>query len=195
MRQLFTPVLLLVLAGGAAASHLGCSKASPPPAAKNTAPADPTFDRAWSTLAHKGVDAFYIEDDRAEGLMGNVLRAQSGALAMAPDLQASLRQPGGQALPVSPNPEEVQKVIRQNLGGVKSCYLRVARESESRSGKAIVSFQIGASGHVEDFRIEAPAFTGTSLPGCVTGQITRWVFPASQKGGLAVSYPFVFVGT
>src|ERR1700747_1658126 len=109
MRRLCVPLLLLAL---------GCSKAHP----KTTSPADPGFDRAWTTLAQKGVDAFYIEDDRGEGLMGNVLRAQSGALAMAPDLQASLRQPGGQALPVSPNPEEVQKVIRQNLAGVKSCY-------------------------------------------------------------------------
>lgn len=189
MRQLFTPVLLLVLTG-----TLACSKPAPPPAAKTTAPADPTFDRAWTNLAQKGVDAFYIEDDRAEGLMGNVLRAQSGALAMAPDLQNSLRQPGGQALPESPNPEEVQKVIRQNLAGVKSCYLRVARDGESRSGKAIVSFLVGASGHVEELRVDAPSFSGTSLPACVTGQIAHWVFPPSQKGGLAVSYPFVFVG-
>src|SRR5437016_7155882 len=113
MRQLFTPVLLLVL--GAA-----CSKPAPPPAPKAT---DPAFDHAWTNLAQKGVDAFYIEDDRGEGLMGNVLRAQTGALAMAPNMQDSLRHPGGQALPVSPNPEEVQKAIRQYLGGVKSCYL------------------------------------------------------------------------
>ena len=192
MRQLFTPVLLLVPICAAVAP--GCSKPAPPPAPKATAPADPNFDRAWTTLAQKGVDAFYIEDDRAEGLMGNVLRAQTGALAMAPDMQASLRQPGGQALPVSPNPEEVQKVIRQNLGGVKSCYLHVARDGESRSGKAIVSFLVGASGHVEELHVDAPAFSGTSLPACVTGQIAHWVFPASQKGGLAVSYPFVFVG-
>jgi hypothetical protein len=191
MRQLFAPVLLSLLLFDVGAA--GCSKPTPPPAPKAIAPADPNFDRAWTSLAQKGVDAFYIEDDRAEGLMGNVLRAQSGALAMAPDLQASLRQPGGQALPVSPNPEEVQKVIRQNLAGVKSCYLRVARDGDSRSGKAIVSFLVGASGHVEDLRVEAPAFTDTPLPACVSGQIAHWVFPASQKGGLAVSYPFVFV--
>jgi hypothetical protein len=199
MRRLCTPVLLLVMSPLCA--ELGCSKAAPPQAPPTPAPApghaadDPSFDRAWTSLAQKGVDTFYIEDDRGEGLMGNVLRAQGGALAMAPDLQASLRQTGGQALPVSPNPDEVQKVIRQNLGGVKSCYLRVTRDGEPRSGKAIVSFQVGASGHVEELRIDAPAFSGTSLPTCVTGQISHWIFPASQKGGLAISYPFVFVGS
>jgi hypothetical protein len=186
MRRLCTPVLLLVM--GPLCAELGCSKAAPPTPALAPAPGhaadDPSFDRA-----------FYIEDDRGEGLMGNVLRAQGGALAMAPDLQASLRQTGGQALPLSPNPDEVQKVIRQNLGGVKSCYLRVTRDGEPRSGKAIVSFQVGASGHVEELRIDAPAFSGTSLPACVTGQISHWIFPASQKGGLAISYPFVFVGS
>jgi hypothetical protein len=199
MRRLSTPVLLLAM--GSVCVGFGCSKTAPPQAPPPPAPPqahaadDPSFDRAWTSLAKKGVDTYYIEDDRGEGLMGNVLRAQGGALAMAPDLQASLRQPGGQALPLSPSPDEVQKLIRQNLGGVKSCYLRVTRDGEPRSGKAIVSFQIGASGHVEELRIDAPAFSGTSLPTCVTGQISHWIFPPSQKGGLAISYPFVFVGS
>jgi hypothetical protein len=192
MRLSDTPVWLLLLTSG-------CTKAtptapSPAPAAGHAAATDPGFDKAWTNLAQKGVDAFYIEDDRGEGLMGNVLRAQGGALAVAPDLQASLRQPGARPLPVSPDPDDVQKVIRQNLSGVKSCYLRITRDGESRSGKAIVSFQVGASGHVEELRVDAPAFSGTSLPACVTGQIAHWTFPASQKGGLAISYPFVFVG-
>jgi hypothetical protein len=195
MRHLACLLLLAPLAGAA----LGCSKRSsssaPPPAATPAyTDADRKFDHAWADLAHNGVQTFYIEDDRGEGLMGNVLRAQGGALAMAPDLQASLHQPAAQALPASPNPEDVQKVIHQNLGGVKSCYLRISRDGDPRSGKAIVSFQINAAGRVEELRVDAPAFSGTSLPSCVTGQIAHWVFPPSQKGGLAISYPFVFVG-
>jgi hypothetical protein len=170
-----------------------CSKKAAPGSAGGSPPTE--FDRAWAELAKQNTDTFYIEDDRGEGLMGNVLRAQTGALAMAPNMAASVRQgndPSG--LPAMPNPDEVQRVIKQNLAGVKSCYMRVSRDGEGRSGKAIVSFKIGASGKVEDLRIDAPAFTGTTLPGCVTGQITHWEFPASRKGGFAISYPFVFVG-
>jgi hypothetical protein len=190
MRNFPLALLLAPLVG------LACSKGSSPGAPTPPAPA-PTqqkFDHDWAELTHNGITTFYIEDDRGEGLMGNVLRAQSGALAMAPDLQASLRQPGGQPLPVLPNPDDVQKVIKQNLSGVKSCYLRITRDGDPRSGKAIVSFQINAAGKVEELRVDAPAFSGTTLPSCVTGQIAHWVFPASQKGGLAISYPFVFVG-
>jgi hypothetical protein len=189
MRSLTIAFVLLVTVSS-------CSKKTAPGATGGQGAPPTEFDRAWAQLAKQNTDTFYIEDDRGDGLMGNVLRAQTGALAMAPNMAASLRQPNGQAggLPATPSPEEVQRVIKQNLAGVKSCYMRVSRDGEGRSGKAIVSFKIGASGKVEDFRIDAPAFTGTTLPACVTGQITHWEFPASRQGGLAISYPFVFVG-
>ena len=98
------------------------------------------------------------------------------------------------ATPVVPSQEAVQRVIRQNLAGVRACFLRVGRDGDQRSGKAIVSFEIGAAGDVRDTKVDAPAFQGTSLPGCVLGMVSHWVFPKSQKGGLAISYPFVFVG-
>ena len=85
-------------------------------------------------------------------------------------------------------------MIRQNLAGVRACFLRIGRDGDQRSGKAIVSFEIGAAGDVHDTKVDAPAFQGTSLPGCVLGMVSHWVFPKSQKGGLAISYPFVFVG-
>jgi hypothetical protein len=169
----------------------GCQKKAgnanaPAPAA---AP-DPQFDKQWGSLAEKGVDTFYIEATQGEGMMGNVLRVQGGALGVA----AGLRPETARPLPPTPNPEEVQKVIRQNLASLKSCYSRMARDGNARSGKAIVSFEIGADGHAQALKVEAPAFQGTSLPGCVGGQIARLEFPKSQQGGLNVSYPFVFVG-
>jgi hypothetical protein len=77
---------------------------------------------------------------------------------------------------------------------VRGCYMNMARTGQARSGKAIVSFSIGADGHPASLRVDAPAFSDTPLPGCVTAQISRWSFPRSQKGGGSVSYPFVFVG-
>ena len=41
------------------------------------AAASPEFDQKWSALAKNEVDVFYIEDDRGEGLMGNVRRARN----------------------------------------------------------------------------------------------------------------------
>jgi hypothetical protein len=165
---------------------LGCAKKSDSNAA---APSTPEFDQQWSSLADKELEVFYIEDDRGEGLMGNVRRARRGSNDA---LNAKVEDSSG--TPATLSHDAVQKVIRQNLAGVRACFLRVGRDGNQRSGKAIVSFEIGAGGDVHDTKVDAPAFQGTSLPGCVLGMVSHWVFPKSQKGGLAISYPFVFVG-
>jgi hypothetical protein len=69
------------------------------------------------------------------------------------------------------------------------------RTGQARSGKAIVSFNVGANGRAGGLRVDAPSFADTPLPGCVTAQGLRWEFPKSQKGGGQASYPFVSVGS
>ena len=182
----------VVLVGGLAL--FGCSKgggtsgAGTAPAAAPAAPAatgNPEFDQKWAALAAKDVDAFYVEDDRGQGLMGNVRRAREEAPAAADKPMAATSNLSQQ---------QISQVIRQNLPGVKACYLRISREGEQRSGKAIVSFDVGPGGDVRDTKVDAPTFQGTSLPTCVSAMVSHWAFPKSQSGGLAISYPFVFVG-
>ena len=165
---------------------LSCEKKADTKAA---ALSTPEFDQQWSSLADKELEVFYIEDDRGEGLMGNVRRARRGSNDA---LNAKVEDSSG--TPATLSHDAVQKVIRQNLAGVRACFLRVGRDGNQRSGKAIVSFEVGPAGDVHDTKVDAPAFQGTSLPGCVLGMVSHWVFPKSQKGGLAISYPFVFVG-
>ncbi len=123
---------------------LGCTKKSDE--SKAPAAATPEFDQKWSALADKELEVFYIEDDRGEGLMGNVRRAKRG------------------------NGDALSAKVDDTMGTPAT------------------------AGDVHDTRVDAPAFQGTSLPGCVLGMVSHWVFPKSQKGGLAISYPFVFVG-
>jgi len=155
-------------------------------------PSNPEFDRQWAELAAAGIEVSYIEDDRGEGLMGNVRRA-SRVKAEPPAAQAkeSAANPG--ALPDRLAGEQVQRIIRGNLMAVRGCFMSMARTGQARSGKAIVSFSIGADGRPTGLKVDAPAFADTPLPGCVTAQISHWEFPKSQRGGGQVSYPFVFV--
>ena len=178
--RIFVPVLVAGL------TARGCAKKSDNKAAVASSP---EFDQQWSSLADKDLEVFYIEDDRGEGLMGNVRRARRGNNDA---LGAKVESSSG--TPATLSQEAVQRVIKQNLAGVRACFLRIGRDGDQRSGKAIVSFEIGAGGDVHDTKVDAPAFQGTSLPGCVLGMVSHWVFPKSQKGGLAISYPFVFVG-
>jgi hypothetical protein len=165
--------------------------------AKKSAPGgsgSPEFDQKWSELAQAGIEVAYIEDDRGEGLMGNVRRAsrvKAEPPAVAPS-EATAENPGG--LPAQPPGEQVQRIIRGNLMAVRGCFMSMARTGQARSGKAIVSFTIGADGRAAGLKVDAPSFVDTPLPGCVTAQISHWEFPKSQRGGGQVSYPFVFVG-
>jgi hypothetical protein len=155
------------------------------------------FDKRWDMLAQQGAEAIrVVSEGQGAALMDNVLGAQSGAVAMAPLMAESLK--GGARsgpLPDRPDVNAVQKLVHQYVPGVKSCYQRMTREGDTRSGKAIVSFQIGSSGRVEALSVDAPAFDGSQLASCIDGQVSRWVFPPSRHGAPPSSYPFVFVGS
>ena len=178
-------------------SAVACSKHAENKGASSVANAptsDPEFDKKWAALAHAGADVAYIEDDRGEGLMGNVRRASRVKAEPSPVLTAPAGDQALAVLPEEPAGEEVQRIIRGNLMAVRGCYMNMARTGQAKSGKAIVSFTIGADGRPASLHVDAPTFSDTPLPGCVTAQISRWSFPKSQKGGGSISYPFVFVG-
>jgi len=155
-------------------------------------PSNPEFDKKWAELAQAGIEVSYIEDDRGEGLMGNVRRA-SRVKAEPPAVGANQAAGDPSALPERPAGEQVQRIIRGNLMAVRGCFMSMARTGQARSGKAIVSFSIGADGKPTGLKVDAPTFADTPLPGCVTAQVSHWEFPKSQRGGGQVSYPFVFV--
>jgi len=111
-----------------------------------------------------------------------------------PPSAASAEGNAAGGLPDQPPVEQVQRIIHGNLMAVRGCFMSIARTGQARSGKAIVSFTIGAAGRAAGLRVDAPTFVDTPLPGCVTAQVSHWEFPKSQKGGGQVSYPFVFVG-
>jgi hypothetical protein len=163
------PVLIVALS-------LGCTRA---------APEDPAFEARWqATAAH--APAITVGEGGAEALSDNVRRVRAHVDPGPP------AQPA--ALPEQPAGEQIERVIRSNLGAVKGCYQAVAAHGSARSGKAIVSFSIGSDGRPSNVQVDAPSFQGTPLRTCVMAQIAFWSFPRSQKGAGALSYPFVFVG-
>ena len=168
-----------------------CEKKAAPVAAVKKPVTDPAFDSRWKELAQEGVAALYIEDDNGEGLMGNVRRASDLRSDPAEDEVMAVAD---ETLPEYPGGKAIQFVIRRHLSAVKTCYMRMGRSGPVRSGKAILSFEIGADGTPKGVKIDAPVFKGTSLSDCMSRQVARWSFPKSQKGGGSVSYPFVFVG-
>jgi hypothetical protein len=159
------------------ASSIGC--------ARPAAPEDPAFEARWRAAAAR-TQALTVGEGGSEALADNVRRVRP-RLDPAPGAQ-----PAG--LPEQPAGDDVDRIIRSNLGAVKGCYLAVAAHGSGRSGKAIVSFTIGSDGRAGNVQVDAPSFQGTPLGTCLSSQVAFWSFPRSVKGGGAVSYPFVFVG-
>jgi len=192
---------LFTLAAGLAFGWAGCQRENGDrPTSIGTirlgAKPDPKFDEAWRALAARSDDeaeVFYIEDDRGEGLMGRVRRARTLAKP-APPPTPPADTPSPQGEPEVPNGDAVSAAVRSNIPAIKACYLQLTREGTLISGRAILSFTVEKEGVAKNVRVEAPAFQETRLPRCMSQQVERWVFPRSKRGGLAVSYPFVFVG-
>ena len=155
------------------------------PSGKPDARSDPKFDARWQQ-ATAASEPLYIESERGGGLMGEVRRA--------------IDPPGGDAqiaaaIVKGPLPDaDVVSVIRRNLPAVKGCYLIEERAGTVGSGKAIVSLTIEQSGHVSDVAVDAPAFSASKLPACISARAKAWTFPKVTQGPKHFSYPFVFVG-
>jgi hypothetical protein len=167
-----------------------CDKGRKEPAAGGPSP----FDRRWEALQAQGAQAIRVVDDQGAALMDNVLGAQGGALAAAPWMAESMKNAKAGALPERPDPNDVNKLVKQYVPGVKACYQRMTRGGDTRTGKAIVSFQIASNGKVQSVAVDAPEFEGSQLASCIDGQVSRWQFPPSKKGAGSSSYPFVFSG-
>jgi hypothetical protein len=156
---------------------------------------DPKFDQAWRALAARPdeqAEVFYIEDDRGEGLMGRVRRGPQAIPKQQPPPASA--PPPTESPPEQPDGQAVAATVRSNVPGIKACYLRLTRQGSMISGRAILSFTVDRDGSARDVRVEAPAFADSDLPRCISQQAGSWSFPRSKRGGLAVSYPFVFVG-
>jgi hypothetical protein len=169
--RLVTVTAVLVLLG------VGCSRKPPSE--------DPAFEARWQQVTGAN-EAVTVGDESGVSLSANVRRTSR------PKVERGAASAGG--LPVEPPGDDIDRVIRGNLAGIKGCYLAAARRGNGRSGKAIVTFSIGSDGRPANVRVEAPSFVDTALPTCMTAQVSFWAFPRSQKGATAVSYPFVFVG-
>jgi hypothetical protein len=155
---------------------------------KAAAPPSTEFDARWSELEKQGAEPVFIEGElHGGGLMGEVRRAVDPVSEGAPLRAAPIQG----ALPDL----EVVKVIRANLPAVKGCYQIEERAGTIGSGKAIVTLEIdGASGAVTNVSIDAPAFSASHLPSCVTARARNWTFPKFTSKSKKFSYPFVFVG-
>lgn len=168
----------LVVGALAFAGAVGCHRGAA------TAKADPQFDARWQQ-ATAAAEPAYIESQRGGGLLGEVRRAVD-----APRVGGN----GGAIVKGTLPDSDAASVVKSNLAAVKACYEVEERAGTVGSGKAIVSLEIDPKGTVNAVSVDAPAFSASKLPACISARAKGWTFPRFTEGPKKFSYPFVFVG-
>ena len=88
--------------------------------------------------------------------------------------------------------EVVLRIVRQNMGRMRSCYEQGLRRNPSLAGRVVVRFVIRADGGVA-----TAADAGSNLPdsgvvACVVAMTQRLSFPAPDSGLVMVTLPMTF---
>lgn len=90
--------------------------------------------------------------------------------------------------------EAAQRVVGQNFGRMRACYLTQLRTNPDLAGRVTVRFEIGAAGSVV-----RTSDAGSTLPPAITTCVMRAVaalsFAAPEGGHLTVTYPMDFAPT
>ena len=116
-----------------------------------------------------------------------------------PPAQEALRCPGaspdseaaGDAAEGRLDPGPVQRVIHDNLPGITACYERHAW-TDRQSGRISVRWVIAADGRVDSAQVVDDTLGNPALGRCLLEEVCAWRFPASGRGQVTVSYPFIF---
>ena len=86
----------------------------------------------------------------------------------------------------------VQRIIRQNLSGIKWCYQDALQRNKSLKGKVKLAFTILPNGNVANPNAINPSIKDGKLLSCIKKRMKRWRFPAPKEGGVVkVSYPLL----
>ena len=142
----------------------------------------PEFERRFAKAKKEsGLSKVQIIDtSRAGDLKGNVQRLGGPT---PPPTAGDLRK-----LPIKLTQNQVGVYIRRQLARLTGCQ----RQARGKSGKALLTVKIQASGRVSAVQVDAPAFAGTKLSRCLKAGAMRWRFPRFRKGPLSYTYPFIF---
>ncbi len=80
----------------------------------------------------------------------------------------------------------VARVLRTNLGGIRSCYERASRNNPALAGRLTVRFTVGESGRATSASVQG---VDPELDACVERAVQRMVFPVPACGAADYQYP------
>ena len=83
----------------------------------------------------------------------------------------------------------VARALRNNLGGIRSCYERAVRNAPTLAGRLSLRFTVGESGRAR--AVSADGLT-SEVSACVESAVQRIVFPVPACGAESYEFPINF---
>jgi TonB family protein len=86
---------------------------------------------------------------------------------------------------------DIKKVIRRRLGGIKHCYEKRLKRNPDLKGKIVVRFVIHAGGRVIEVEVVENTTGDRELGQCIAARVKSVRFPPAEGGETSVVYPFI----
>jgi hypothetical protein len=101
---------------------------------------------------------------------------------------------GGGETDGSLSKEQINKVVRAHLAGVKYCYEKELQHKSSLAGGVDVFWVIQPDGAVQKASIKSTTMGDAAVEGCILRQVKQWQFPKAPGQTIVGRYPFIFKG-
>jgi len=90
--------------------------------------------------------------------------------------------------------EQINKVVRAHLAGIKYCYEKELQHKPSLSGGIDIFWIIQPDGTVSKANVKNTTMGDAAVEGCIVRQVKQWQFPKAPAQTTVGRYPFIFKG-
>jgi hypothetical protein len=90
--------------------------------------------------------------------------------------------------------EQINKVVRAHLAGVKYCYEKELQHKQGLSGGVDIFWVIQPDGNVSKASVKSSTMGDAATEGCILRQVKQWQFPKAPGQTIVGRYPFIFKG-
>jgi hypothetical protein len=101
---------------------------------------------------------------------------------------------GGGETDGSLSKDQINKVVRAHLAGVKYCYEKELQHKSSLSGGIDIFWVIQPDGSVSKANVKQSTMNDAAVEGCIVRQVKQWQFPKAPGQTVVGRYPFIFKG-
>ncbi|MFS8067768.1 MAG: AgmX/PglI C-terminal domain-containing protein, partial [Byssovorax sp.] len=92
-------------------------------------------------------------------------------------------------------PETIQRIIRQNMGKFRACYMNGIARNAALAGRVALRFVIDRTGSVIDAAMDSSSLADAQANACLVREIRTLQFPAPDSGTITITYPLVFTNS